>query len=98
MSKLDLKSTLKYKKREPQVDLSTPQTFTVGDVPDSREESQSMDEISRDIQQKARRVRLKKLTIEIDSELHRRLKLYSVDKGVHIKDYISGLLELDLPK
>ena len=40
----------------------------------------------------------KSLTIKVDSDFHRRLKVYASKKGISIKDYIVNTLTEDMDK
>lgn len=51
---------------------------------------------SRDPAEPKQRVKPKRLTIDIDPELHRKLKLSCVERNIQIADLVRSMIENDL--
>ena len=42
--------------------------------------------------------KLKTITIKVEPELHKKLKVYTIEKGMTIKDYFISLFKADMAK
>ncbi len=88
--KLNLRGTLLNKKK-PIEAIEEPKTHKVAKI-----SPREIDRASKAILEASRSKGTKKLTIEMDIDLHKKLKAYSVDREISIKDYIAGLIIKDM--
>ena len=40
--------------------------------------------------------KLKTITIKVEPELHKKLKVYTIEKGLTVKDYLVSLIKADM--
>ena len=40
----------------------------------------------------------KQLSIRVDEEIHKQMKLYAVEQGITIQDYLTNLIKIDMEK